>query len=138
MSTADPGEVIRDVLHGGLAVQSTGHGVIKERRENKPESDLICRQIALLTKRLTREAVPEVVNESIANRPGMTSDNAPRMFPQIRPGRIRKLGNASGKVIDYVGAEKHELLFIQVVVKSTRMRIELHRRGRVETESCRV
>src|SRR5690349_7183450 len=106
MVAAGPCQVVGQVLHGRDAVQRSQEAA---RREDEAEGNLVVGGVTLLAERFARNAVAQVVYESIVDGPRVTSDEAPRMLPEIRRRRVRKLRDTAREIVNDVRSQKHNL-----------------------------
>src|SRR5215204_3683163 len=75
------------------------------RCEHATERDGVFSGVALVCKRLTREAVPEIVDPVVRDGPRVTGHETQWMAPGVCWGRVGKLWFAASYILLVVGTE---------------------------------
>ena len=131
----DPGEVVREVVRRRDARERAR---VKHGEEDEAEVDLVLRRVALLRERLARQAVAEVVDEAVADRPGVPDGDARGVRPGIGARRVGEGRDARDHVVDGVGADEKGLAVGEVEVEPGGVRVEVNGERHVEAVAGRV
>src|SRR5690348_15468210 len=131
MVSARPRHVVSKVVnrrYAGERMSLTGW------EENKAESDVIACAVSKRGEGLTSQSIAEAIHP-ISDRPSVTDCEASWVAPYTEGSRIRKLAREGLLVVDKVASDKQVLSAGKVEIHLEHMRIQSHRRGRIETES---
>src|SRR5215212_1632096 len=135
MVATGPRKIIRKILHGRYSVESSEK---PQRRIDKAEGNLVVRRVTLLAECFARDTVAEIIHEPLIDSPRVTSHKTPRMFPQVWSRRIRKLRYTACQIVNDICPQEEYLLAVQVVIKTSGVRIQRHRSWRIESKACGI